>query len=217
MSTTDIKGFRQLLLPRNPIHFKKYTSKKTMLWDNAVRMFLVMTLLLGLGYPVLITFMSTMIFNQSSIGYPLSYNGQIVGYKNIGQKFTDDKYFHGRPSAVDYNAAGSGGSNLGATNESFREDIYKQVESYRLKNDLPADEEVPSEMIMASGSGLDPHISPEAAMDQVKRIAAARNISEKKLVSLINDSIEYPQYGFLGNKRINVLILNIELEKLDGR
>jgi len=148
-------------------------------------------------------------------GETISVNGKVVGYALEGQSFTLDKYFWGRPSAVGYNAAGSGGSNKGPTNPDYLKDVQNKIDSFLVHNPSVTKENIPSELVTSSGSGLDPDISPKAAYVQVARIAKARNISEEKLKTLIDAHIDHPLLGLFGPEKINVLKLNIDLDKLD--
>jgi len=141
-------------------------------------------------------------------------NGKVVGYANIGQKFTEDKYFWGRPSAVDYNAAGSAGSNKGPSNPDYLKQVQGRIDSFLVHNPAVKKEEIPAELVTASGSGLDPDLSPSGAKVQVKRIAAIRKLDNAKLISLINLQTEKPLLGLFGPSKVNVLKLNIELDKL---
>ena len=138
-------------------------------------------------------------------------NGKVVGYANIGQKFTDDKYFWGRPSAVDYNAAGSAGSNKGPTNPDYLKTVQDRIDSFLVHNPSVKKEEIPAEMVTASGSGLDPDISPASANIQIGRIATVRKISADKIKSLIEAHTETHVFG---PRTINVLRLNIGLDNL---
>ncbi|HLP64632.1 K(+)-transporting ATPase subunit C [Flavobacterium sp.] len=133
---------------------------------------------------------------------------------NVAQKFTENKYFWSRPSAVDCNAAGSGGSNKGPNNPDYLADVKTRIDSFLLKNPSVQRSEIPSELITASGSGLDPHISVQGAKVQAKRIADARKISKEKVLELIQKNTEKPLLGMLGTEKINVLQLNIELDQL---
>ncbi|MFD2602261.1 K(+)-transporting ATPase subunit C [Flavobacterium suzhouense] len=135
-------------------------------------------------------------------------------YINIAQGFTKPEYFWPRPSAVDYNAAGSGGSNKGPSNPQYLEMIQQRVDTFLLQNPAVNAEDIPSELVTASGSGLDPNISIQGAKVQVKRIAAARKIDELKLVKLIEENTEAPLLDALGTEKINVLKLNLALDKL---
>lgn len=133
-------------------------------------------------------------------------------YSNIGQSFTEDKYFNSRPSAVGYNAAGSGGSNKGPSNPEYLAQVQARIDTFLVHNPSVKKAEIPSELVTSSGSGLDPHISPEAALIQVKRIAKVRNISEEKLIALITNNTEKPLLGLFGTSTVNVLKLNIDLD-----
>ena len=145
-------------------------------------------------------------------GETLSVNGKIVGYANVGQKFTLDKYFWGRPSAAAYNAAASAGSNKGATDSAYLKQTQAYIDTFLVHNPTVKKEEIPSEMVTSSGSGLDPDITPQGAYIQVARIAKARNLDITKLKELVSSHIEK---SILGPKeKINVLKLNIELDKL---
>ena len=138
-------------------------------------------------------------------------NGKIVGYKLEGQSFTQDKYFNGRPSAAGYNAAGSSGSNKGPSNPDYLKDVQSRIDTFLVHNPDIKKEEIPADLVTASGSGLDPDISPRSAYVQVERIAKARNISTEKIKTLIETSIEKP---FVGIERVNVLQLNILLDQI---
>lgn len=141
-------------------------------------------------------------------------NGRVVGYKLIGQKFTDDKYFQGRPSAVDYNAAGSGGSNKGPSNADYLLQVQARIDSFVAHNPGIERKAIPSDLVTASGGGLDPDISVPAALVQVKRIAGIRNFPADQVTALVNEHIEKPLAGLFGTARVNVLKLNIALERL---
>lgn len=138
-------------------------------------------------------------------------NGKVVGYEKIGQRFTDDKYFQGRPSAVDYNAAGSGGSNKGPSNPDYLQIVQDRIDSFLVHNPGIKKEEIPADLVTASGSGLDPHISPAAAYIQVKRIAAVRGLAEDKVRTLVEQQVEK---NLLGPSVVNVLKINIALDNL---
>ena len=141
-------------------------------------------------------------------------NGKTVGWKLLGQKFTDDKYFWSRPSAVDYNAAGSGGSNKGPTNPDYLQQVKDRIDTFMVHNPGVTKNDIPSDLVTASGAGLDPHISVQGAYVQVKRVAAARNISETKIRELVSQHIEKPLLGLFGTERVKVLQLNIDLDNL---
>lgn len=134
---------------------------------------------------------------------------------NVGQSFTEDQYFWSRPSAVNYDAAGSGGSNHGPTNPEHLAEVQSRIDDFLARNPGVEKAEIPSDLVTASGSGLDPHISVQAAQVQVKRIAATRNISEASLLQLIEEQTEQPLLGLFGTERINVLQLNLSLNTLN--
>lgn len=173
----------------------------------------VMILLLAVLYPLLISLIGKATPGGGK-GETVSVNGKVVGYEKIGQKFTDDKYFWGRPSAVDYNAAGSAGSNKGPSNPDYLQLVKDRIDSFLVHNPGIKKEEIPAEMVTASGSGLDPDISPAGAFVQVKRIAAIRNLPEAKVKSLVEGHIQKPLAGVLGPSKVNVLKLNIALDEL---
>jgi K+-transporting ATPase ATPase C chain len=147
-------------------------------------------------------------------GEPVVVNGKVVGWKLLGQKFTDDKYFYSRPSVVDYNAAGSGGSNKGPTNPDYLQQVKDRIDTFLSHNPGVNKADIPSDLVTASGSGLDPHISVHGAYVQAKRISAKRNIPLKDVNELIAKHIEKPLVGLFGTERVNVLQLNIDLDNL---
>lgn len=147
-------------------------------------------------------------------GETITTNGKVVGYALIGQSFNQDKYFWSRPSAVSYNAAGSGGSNKGPTNPDYLKDVQSRIDTFLAHNPAVRKENIPSELVTASGSGQDPDLSPEGAYIQVARIAKTRNIAEEKVKALVDLHIENPLLGFLGPEKVNVLKLNIDLDNL---
>lgn len=179
----------------------------------AVRMTLVLVLLLAIIYPVFIAMVAKLAPGGGK-GETITLNGNVVGYSNIGQKFTDDKYFHGRPSAVDYNAAGSAGSNKGPSNPDYLQQVKDRIDTFLLHNPGIDKASIPSELVTASGSGLDPHLSPGAARLQVKRIAAIRQLEESTLESLVAAHTEKPLLGMAGPATVNVLELNIALDQI---
>jgi K+-transporting ATPase ATPase C chain len=183
----------------------------------ALKIFLVMTILTGIIYPLFITVVAKVAFRNQANGSLVTKNGKIIGSKLIGQKFDSSIYFWSRPSATDYNTLPSGGSNLGPTSLKLKKQIDSTKAKFIAENMIKDSLAVPVEMITSSASGLDPHISPEAALLQVKRIAKARNfnaIQIKKLEDLINISTEGLQFGLFGEKRVNVFLLNLKLDKI---
>lgn len=185
------------------------------LFRTALTLLLLMTLITGVIYPLAITGIAQTIFPAKANGSLIQAGDKIVGSELIGQEFTDARYFSGRPSAtgpVPYNAASSTGSNLGPTNAAQHEAVKGRVE--RWHQDVPAQSAVPIELVTASASGLDPHISPAAALFQVERVAAARQINAEQIRKLIEDSTERRTLGLLGESRVNVLKLNLALDQL---
>ncbi len=186
---------------------------------RAIKVFLFMTLLTGAVYPLLITGMAGLIFPRRASGSIIEKDGRPTGSRLIGQNFVDPKYFWPRPSATNYDAMPSGGSNLGPTSNSLEETISKRREALQVANG--ADTEVPVDLLFASASGLDPEISPAAAKYQVGRITKARHLDERAktdIFMLIGTHIETPTFGLLGEPRINVLLLNLALDSLtEGR
>lgn len=182
----------------------------------ALTMLLILTVLTGLVYPLTITGMTHLIFPDQSNGSLIVRNGKVIGSKLVGQYFDKPEYFWSRPSATSafpYNAAASGGSNLGPTNPALIEAVKARVAALRATdpgNDAP----IPVDLVTASGSGLDPHISPAAALYQVKRVARRRGLDESILQTLVTQRIEGRQFGFLGERRVNVLELNLALDNL---
>ncbi|MER3464238.1 MAG: potassium-transporting ATPase subunit C [Chitinophagaceae bacterium] len=175
----------------------------------SLKLTLVLIIICAALYPLLIAGIAKLA--PGGGGEKLMVDGKVVGYANIGQKFTEDKYFWGRPSAVDYNAAGSGGSNKGPSNPDYLKTVQDRIDSFLVHNPTVKKEQIPADMVTASGSGLDPDISIQGATIQIDRVAKARNISVDKVKELVNKQTEKP---LLGPAHINVLKLNIELDKL---
>ena len=185
---------------------------KKYVWPS-IKLTIVFIILCAVLYPLFIAAVAKLAPGAGK-GETISVNGKIVGYANIGQKFTEDKYFWGRPSAVDYNAAGSGGSNKGPSNPDYLKLVQERVDSFLVHNPSIKKEEIPAELVTASGSGLDPDLSPLGAKVQVKRIAAVRKLEESKILGLIDKQTEKPLLGMFGPPKVNVFKLNIELDKL---
>lgn len=179
----------------------------------SLKLTVVLIVLCSVLYPLLIAGIAKTAPGEGK-GETLEVNGKVVGYANIGQKFTDDKYFWSRPSAVNYNAAGSGGSNKGPSNPDYLKEVQSRIDSFMVHNPEIKKEDIPADLVTASGSGLDPNISTQAAMVQVKRIAKTRTISEDKIKQLVENNIEKPLLGMFGPEKINVLKLNIALDQL---
>ena len=176
----------------------------------SLKLTLVMIIICAVLYPLLIAGIGKATPGGGK-GKTVSVNGKVVGYELIGQKFTDDKYFLGRPSAVEYNAAGSAGSNKGPSNPDYLQIVQARIDSFLVHNPGIKKEEIPADLVTASGSGLDPDISPASASIQVKRVAAIRHLPQEKLRALVDHHIEK---SLLGPDKVNVLQLNIDLDNL---
>ncbi|MGZ9736754.1 K(+)-transporting ATPase subunit C [Flavobacterium sp. GNP002] len=172
---------------------------------------LFMGVLLAVIYPMAIFGIAQLAPNKGK-GETITVNGKVVGYQKIGQKFDKSNYFWGRPSAVDYNAAGSGGSNKGPSNSDYLTLVQKRIDTFLIVHPYLKKSEIPSDMVTASGSGLDPNISPQGALIQVKRVAKERNVSEEKIKTLVQAKINTP--AVIGTATVNVLELNVALDEL---
>ena len=179
----------------------------------SLKLTLVFLVICSVLYPLLIATVAKLAPGGGK-GETVSVNGKVVGYKNIGQKFTDDKYFWSRPSAISYNAAGSAGSNKGPSDSAYLQMVKDRIDSFLVHNPSVKRKDIPSELVTASGSGLDPDLSPQGAYVQVPRIAKTRNISEEKIKALVRQQIQKPLLGLFGPEKVNVLQLNIDLDKL---
>ena len=189
----------------------------------AILVLLMLTAITGLAYPLVITEIAGAIFPKQAQGSLIERDGKVIGSALIGQEFKDDKYFHGRPSATTapdpadssktvpapYNAANSGGSNLGPTSKALNDRIKEDVERLRAENPSAS---VPVDLVTTSGSGLDPDISPDGALFQVPRVAKARNMPEERVRQLVTENIAGRFGGLLGEPRVNVLELNLALD-----
>ena len=174
-------------------------------------MTIVTTLLLGIVYPFMVTALAQLLFPKQANGGLITVNGKIVGSRLIGQPFSSPGYFHSRPSAAGngYDASNSGGSNLGPTNKMLVDRMTGDMQKAQAENPNAL---VPMDLVTTSGSGLDPHISPEAAAFQIPRIARERGMGEADVSALIDKYTEGRQLGFLGEPRVNVLELNLDLD-----
>jgi K+-transporting ATPase ATPase C chain len=173
----------------------------------AIKSFIIFSVLLGLIYPLAITGIAQISFPQKANGSLITENGQVVGSSLIGQKFDKPEYFNSRPSAVDYNATGSGASNLGPSSKKLEEQVKSRIANLGQNKPIPADE------VLASASGLDPHISLENAKIQAKRVAKIRNISDAQINELISENTDHGFLGIWGQDGVNVLKLNLALDK----
>ena len=194
----------------------------------AIVFVVALTIITGLIYPFVMTGLAGVIFPYQAQGSMIERDGKVVGSALIGQEFTGDGYFHGRPSATvapdpndstktvpaPYNAANSGGSNLGPTNKALIERVQGDVD--KLKQENPS-ASVPIDLVTTTGSGLDPDISPVATLFQVPRVAKARNMPEDRVRQLVDEHVEGRTFGFLGEPRVNVLALNLALDRAAAR
>jgi K+-transporting ATPase ATPase C chain len=194
----------------------------------ALVLIVLFTIITGLIYPYAITGITQVVFPHQANGSLITRDGVVIGSELMGQVFAKDEYFHGRPSATSapdpadstktvdapYNAANTGGSNLGPTSKALIERIQGDVE--KLKEENP-NAKIPTDLVTASGSGLDPHISPEAALFQVPRVAKARNMPEERVRQLVQDQTQGRFLGVLGEPRVNVLALNLALDLAAAR
>jgi K+-transporting ATPase ATPase C chain len=190
----------------------------------AILILVLLTLITGLAYPLAMTAIAGVIFPKQAQGSLIERDGKVIGSSLIGQEFKDDKYFHGRPSATSapdpadstktvpapYNAANSGGSNLGPTSKALNDRIKDDVEKLKAENPAAS---VPVDLVTTSGSGLDPDISPEAALFQVPRVAKARNMPEEQVRQLVTANSQGRLAGLFGEPRVNVLALNLALDR----
>lgn len=181
-----------------------------------VRMVLVMTVALGVGYPLAVTGLAQVAVEDRADGQLIDVDGEMVGSSLIAQEFTRAEYLHPRPSAAGYDAASSTGSNLGPTNPELIESVAERARAYRALNGLPDAVEVPVDAVTASGSGLDPHISPANARLQAQRIADARSLDVEVVLALVDEHTSGRPLGFLGDDGVNVLEFNITLDALVG-
>lgn len=180
---------------------------------QSIRLTLVLTLLLCMIYPVLIAFAGKLSKGQGN-GETITINGKVVGYAAIGQKFDRQQYFWGRPSAVGYNAAGSAGSNKGPSNPDYLKDVSNRIDTLLKYHPGLKRSDIPADLVTASGSGLDPDISPEAAKIQIKRVAQYRKLDEQKVAALVAEHTQKPLLGMLGTPVVNVLKLNVALDEM---
>jgi K+-transporting ATPase ATPase C chain len=183
----------------------------------ALKLLLVMTVLTGVIYPFFMTGVAQLVFPAKANGSLIIKDNKIAGSELIGQKFDSSIYFWSRPSAIEYNPVPSGASNLGPTSDKLKRQVTERRKLFAISNLIADSSSIPKEMIFASASGLDPHISPEAALFQAERIVKARHLDynqKQRLLQCIQDLTELPQFSILGENRINVLLLNLELDRL---
>ncbi|MDD5765917.1 MAG: potassium-transporting ATPase subunit KdpC [Candidatus Marinimicrobia bacterium] len=181
---------------------------------TALRLFLVMVILTGILYPLAVMAIAHFCFPHKADGSMMIVDGKVKGSELVGQKYVSGRYFWGRPSAIDYHPMPSGASNLGPTSMALREAVKQRRSQFAGTDTLS----VPVDLLFASASGVDPHISPEAARLQIDRVVKARGFStdqKEKLVNLVERSIEPPQWGIFGESRVNVFLLNLKLDRLN--
>ena len=187
----------------------------------AATMLLLMTILTGGVYPAVVTLIAQTAFPHQANGSLIGHDGMTVGSELIGQSFSREDYFWGRLSAtanVPYNGAASGGSNLGPLNPTLKSNAEQRLQALGVNSsDSPSQQKVPVDLVTSSASGLDPHISPAAALYQVARVAKVRKMSEADIETLVRDQIQSRQWGVLGEPRVNVLQLNLKLDELSAR
>ncbi len=186
---------------------------------KAFRLTIVMCVFLSIGYILVLWLFAKAAGPGNGNAEVVTVNGKRVGAANVGQLFTQDIYFWGRPSCAGdgYDAANSCGSNKGPTNPEYLAEVESRIDSFLVHHPYLARKDVPAEMVTASGSGLDPDITPQSARLQVKRVAAARHIDEQQVAALVERSIEQPLFGLFGPEQVNVLKLNIALNELNQK
>jgi potassium-transporting ATPase KdpC subunit len=197
----------------SPVPAPTTVSAKHSVWRTSIRFTIVTTILLGLGYPLLVTGIAEAVFPRKAAGSLILKDGQVIGSELLAQSFTSDQYFHPRPSSAGngYDATSSGGSNLAQSNKTLVDRIQGSID--KLSQENPG-HPVPIDLVTTSGSGLDPDITPDAAYFQAPRVAKARGVSEDRIRQLIDGHITGRQLGVLGEPRVNVLDLNLDLDKI---
>jgi K+-transporting ATPase ATPase C chain len=189
---------------------------KILFW-NALRLFILLSLLTGVVYPLALTGVLPLLFPAQTQGSLVHRDGTTVGSSLLAQKFTDPHYFWARPSAVDYATVASGASNLGPTSLTLKNTVAERATKLRVSHGVVSSNPLPADLLFASASGLDPHISPDAAYFQLERVARARAFTPEQTLrchALIQRLLETPQWGVFGETRVNVLLLNLELDTL---
>jgi K+-transporting ATPase ATPase C chain len=188
---------------------------------QSIRQTILWSLVAGVIYTVAMTVFAQAVFSRQANGSLVEKDGKIIGSELLAQQFQSSNYFWPRPSACSYGTGASGitassGSNLGPTSGTLRTNVLNNIAAFISGNSLPTNTVVPADMAFASASGLDPHISPEAARLQIARVAASRGMNQDKVKELVEQFVEPPQWGFLGQARVNVLLLNVALDRSQG-
>jgi K+-transporting ATPase ATPase C chain len=186
-------------------------------WINGLMLLVVLTLLTGVVYPLTMTALAQVAFPKQANGSLIERDGKVVGSVLLGQNFSKSEYFQGRPSAAGekgYDATSSSGTNLGPTSAKLMDAIQSKLADVRSQNNLPDDAVIPADLVTSSASGLDPDISLAGAYIQINRVAEARSLSSDQVQKLVDSQAQLPQLGFLGEKRVNVLQLNLALDDL---
>ncbi len=196
-----------------PAHNAAPAPAKHSIWSTSIRFTILTTLLCGLAYPLLVTGVAGLLFPHQASGSLILQNGQVVGSELLAQSFTSDRYFHPRPSAAGngYDATSSGGSNFAQSNAKLVQRIQGDIDKLTAQN---PGKPVPIDLVTTSGSGLDPDITPDAAFYQAARVARARGLTEDQVRQIIQSHISGRQFGVLGEPRVNVLALNLDLDRL---
>ena len=189
---------------------------------QSIRQIILWTLITGVAYPVFITVIAQLAFKDQANGSLVLRDGKIIGSALLAQQFQGSNYFWPRPSACSYGTGAtglvaSGGSNLGPTSGTLQTNVMNNTAAFLSGNNLPTNTPVPADVVFASASGLDPHISPQAAELQIARVAAARGLGPDKVTALVEKFKEGSQWGFLGEPRVNVLLLNVALDEMDPK
>ena len=185
---------------------------KTQLFP-ALKLTFLCLVLFAVIYPLIVLGFAQFAPNKGKVQF-IERNGKVIGADNIGQKFTEDRYFYSRPSAANYNAAGSAGSNKGPSNPDYLKEVQARIDTFMIHNPSVKKSEIPAELVTASGSGLDPHISPQAALIQVDRIVKIRNLPREKVIQLVENQTKKPFLSIFGTETVNVLKINIALDEL---
>ncbi|HEX3800723.1 MAG TPA: potassium-transporting ATPase subunit KdpC [Verrucomicrobiae bacterium] len=181
---------------------------------QSIRQIVVWTVAVGVVYPLFVTVVAQLAFKDQAEGSLVTRDGKVMGSALLAQQFQGTNYFWPRPSAGSYGTVPSGASNLGPTSGQLRTNVMNNIAAMQTAHNLPTNAPVPADLVFTSASGLDPHISPEAARFQIARVAAARGMKEEDVKTLVEKFVEPPQWGFLGEARVNVLMLNLALDQM---